>query len=235
MFRGIDANAQAMTALQQQQDVQANNLANTGTTGFRRDQVHFQEFREVLRGKEMTLPEAAVTVDPTPGALVRTDNPLDLGIEGRGFFAVQTPDGVRYTRNGTFQWDDKGGLVTGSGLPVLGTNGPLRKPDEAKGDVVVDKDGTLRVGGEVAGRLKIAHMAPGAVMSKIGGGLLTLTRGETVDGRSEVRQGALESSTVNSAREMVEMMNTLRLFEANQRSFRLQDEALGRAIQDLGR
>jgi flagellar hook-basal body protein len=86
MIRGIYSNAQAMSALMAKQDVQANNLANVNTHGFKKDRVIFDEFQEVLRGQQMSTPIARTSIDPKPGTLSRTDNTLDLAIQGDGFF-----------------------------------------------------------------------------------------------------------------------------------------------------
>jgi flagellar basal-body rod protein FlgF len=234
MLKGIYANAQAMTALMAKQDVQSNNLANVNSTGFKKDRVNFEEFQEILRGQQVSSPIARTSYDSGPGTLIRTDNPLDLAIQGDGFFSMETPAGVRYSRNGSFQWDPKGRLTDSSGRLVLGTGGPIQKKAEG-GTLTIEPNGTIAMGGEPIGQLKIVNFSPEAVLRKTGGGLMELTRGEAKAGDGRVSQGFVEASSVNSVQEMAEMINTLRLFEANQRSLRAQDEALGRAIQELGR
>lgn len=235
MLQGIHPNAQAMDALMRQQDAQANNLANVNTTGFQRDAVRFRGFEEVLRGRTVTAPRAESSFDRSPGVAQRTDNPLDLALEGTGYFTVETPEGPRYTRNGSFQWDAKGRLVDSGGRPLLGSAGPVRRPKEAKGFLAVDSEGRVTMGEADLGKLKLAHFGPGADLRKRGDSLLELRSGDLLPGRTTVKQGFLESSNVNSVREMAEMMNTLRLFEANQRALQVQGDTLGRAIQDLAR
>jgi flagellar basal-body rod protein FlgF len=234
MLRGIYANAQAMTALMAKQDVQSNNLANVNTTGFKKDRVNFEEFSEVLRGQQVSTPIARTSIDSTAGPSVRTENPLDLSIQGTGFFSVQTPEGPRYTRNGSFQWNEKGRLVDGGGRVVLGTGGPIQRREEG-GAIAIGPSGTISMGGEPIGQLSVVEFSKGARLRKVGDGLLEKMSGEPTPGRGRVMQGYLESSSVNSVQEMAEMINTLRLFEANQRALRYQDEALGRAISELGR
>ncbi|HMZ25979.1 MAG TPA: flagellar hook-basal body protein [Elusimicrobiota bacterium] len=235
MIRGIQANAQAMNALMLQQDVEAHNLANQNTTGFKRDRVRFELFSQILRGQETLSPKPVVTTERTQGALTRTDNPLDLALQGSGWFSVETPEGVRYTRDGSFKWDAAGRLVDAEGHPVQGASGALKLDPEAPGAVMVGRDGTLTAGSTPLGRLKITHFAPDAPLERGSGGRYAAGDTPAVAGASEVWQGYLESSTVNPVEGMVEMMSTLRLFEANQKAFRVQDESLSRALQELAR
>jgi len=235
MFRGIYANAKAMDALMVQQDVHANNLANVNTTGFKKDTVRFREFKEILRGQEVVVPEPETSFDRDTGPLVPTGNPLDLAVQGAGSFAVETPDGVRYTRNGCFQWDADGKLVDGGGRTVVGTGGVITRKTEASGPLTVQSDGTLTMGDTTLGRIKVVEFSKDSAFEKVGESLIRQTQGEAKTGKSQVIQGYLESSTVNSVREMADMTHTLRLFESNQKALRLQDEALSRAIQDLSR
>lgn len=232
MIRGIQANAQAMDALMRQQDVQAHNLANQNSTGFKADRVRHELFGRILQGQEVLAPRAVASLDTAQGPLARTDNPLDLALQGGGWFSVETPNGVRYTRNGSFAWDPQGRLVDAQGNAVQGASGAVRLDPEASGEITVERDGTVRAGSVDLGRIKITHFAPGAPLLRIDGGFAA-PEAQPIAGQSEVWQGYLESSTVNPVAGMVEMMGTLRLFESNQKAFRVQDDALGRAIQEL--
>ncbi|MBK8872053.1 MAG: flagellar basal-body rod protein FlgF [Elusimicrobia bacterium] len=234
MIRGIYSNAQAMSALMAKQDVQANNLANVNTHGFKKDRVIFDEFQEVLRGQQMSTPIARTSIDPKPGTLSRTDNTLDLAIQGDGFFAVETPQGTRYTRNGGFQWNDKGQMVDSAGRVVLGTGGPIVSRPEG-GAIGVGANGTVTMGGEVIGQLNVVEFGEKARLKKVGESLFEVSGGDAKPAHGQVIQGFLEGSSVNSVQEMADMISTLRLFEANQRSIKYQDEALGKAISELGR
>ena len=234
MLRGIYANAQAMAALMTKQDVESNNMANVNTTGFKKDRVNFQEFQEILRGQTVSTPVAQVSTDTQDGPLVRTENPLDLAIQGNGYFTVETPQGPRYTRAGSFQWNEKGQLVNSAGMVVEGSGGPIQKSAEG-GPVRISSDGKITMGENAIGQLNIVGFTKEARLKKVGEGLYEAVGGEPQTGHGRVVQGFLESSSVNSVQEMVEMMNTLRLFEANQKALRYQDEALGQAINELGR
>jgi flagellar basal-body rod protein FlgF len=234
MLKGIYANAQAMTALMAKQDVQSNNLANVNTTGFKKDRVNFEEFQEVLRGQIVSSPIARTSTESDQGTLVRTENPLDMAIQGNGYFMMETPEGPRYTRAGSFQWDAKGRLTDAEGRAVLGTGGPIQKSPEG-GPVRIGANGKVTMGPNEIGQLNIVGFTSEARLKKVGHGLYEAVGGEPKAAAGQVVQGFLESSSVNSVQEMADMINTLRLFEANQRSLRFQDEALGRAIQELGR
>jgi flagellar basal-body rod protein FlgF len=124
--------------------------------------------------------------------------------------------------------------VDGGGRVVLGTGGPIQRREEG-GAIAIAPSGTISMGGEPIGQLSVVDFSKGARLRKVGDGLLEKMSGEPKPGSGRVMQGYLESSSVNSVQEMAEMINTLRLFEANQRSLRFQDEALGRAISELGR
>lgn len=234
MLRGIYANAQAMTALMAKQDVQSNNLANVNTTGFKKDRVNFEEFQEVLRGQIVSTPVAKTSTDTEDGPLQRTENPLDMAIQGNGYFTLETPQGPRYTRAGSFQWNAKGQLTNSAGLIVQGSGGPIQKSPEG-GPVRIGTDGKITMGENAIGQLNIVGFTKEARLKKVGGGLYEAVGGEPQTSHGQVVQGFLESSSVNSVQEMADMINTLRLFETNQRSLRYQDEALGHAIQELAR
>lgn len=234
-MRGIQANAEAMNALMLKQDVEAHNMANQNTTGFKRDRVRFEQFDAVLQGKTAPVPKPAVSSEQAQGALTRTDNPLDLGIQGAGWFSVETPEGVRYTRDGTFRWDKSGRLVDADGHAVQGASGAIRLDPETPGPVTIDRSGRLKGAAGEIGQIKLTHFPANAPLVRLGRGRYAAGEAEPVKGESEVWQGYVEASTVNAVEGMADMMTTLRLFEANQKAFRLQDESLSRAIQDLAR
>jgi flagellar basal-body rod protein FlgG len=229
-MNGIRWNAEAMNALMTRQDVIANNMANASTVGFKREVVGFSRFEQTL-GAAIS---AGSKTDVNQGAFHETGNPFDLAVMGAGYFSVETPDGTRYTRDGSFSLDEKGYVVDHAGRKVVGTSGPIRITGDAS-DVTVQSDGRVMIDGEEKARLKIAHFSSDAVLQRSGDGLVGLASGEEVDGKSNLMQGFLESSNVNTVQEMVSMMDGLRLFESNQRALRLQDNALGQAISDLSR
>ncbi|MFQ3610414.1 MAG: flagellar basal-body rod protein FlgF, partial [Fimbriimonadales bacterium] len=225
---------------QKAQDVLANNLANLNTTGFKADRPVFQAVyeRQIYRWEgNGSAPIGSLSAgallsttftDFQPGALQITGNPLDVAIEGNGFFAIQTPQGVRYTRQGAFQLNAEGTLTTREGYPVLSQQGqPIRVPRAAS--LVIGEDGTLQANGTPIARLQIVQ----GELTKSPDGYFVgnATPAPTV----RLVSGALEMSNVNMVREMVSMIELIRAYESHQRVVQTHDETLGRAINDLAR
>lgn len=239
MIRGLYVAAEGMLARQKAQDVIASNLANANTTGFKADQPVFETTLErtlaVIDGRNHTrigpLSSGAVLsttyTDPSPGAIQDTGNPFDLAIEGEGFFVIQTPNGNRYTRNGAFGLNSEGMLVTRDGRPVLGTRGIIKIP--SKSEVSIVGDGQVSVNGAVIDRVLIVS---GSLTKEPSGWFV----GEAKPlSEPKIRSGALESSNVNIVREMVAMIEWMKVYEAHQKVIHAQDEALGRAVNEMAR
>lgn len=217
------------------QDQIANDLANASTPGYKPDRTSQRSFGELLLHNTATgAPVGSVSLgagldsvhtDLSQGPLRETGEPLDLALVGPGFLAVQTPAGVRYTRNGQLALDAQGRLVTSTGLPVLDA---ASRPIAVAGgeDMAVSADGTVRAGGRVAGKLALVSLT-GA--QKVGDSLFTGTPAADA-GATEVRPGWLEGSGIDAARAMIDMIASLRAFESNQRVIRTIDETLGRGI-----
>jgi flagellar basal-body rod protein FlgF len=239
MIRGLYVAAEGMLARQKAQDVIASNLANANTTGFKADQPVFETTLErtltITEGDNCTpigsLSSGAVLsatfTDLSPGAIQTTGNPFDMAIEGEGFFVVQTPNGERYTRNGAFSLNSEGMLVTRDGLPVLGTRGPIQIPPKL--ELFFGEDGQISAGGSVIDRLLIVN----GNLTKEPSGWFIGVAGTISE--PKVRSGALEASNVNIVREMVAMIEWMRVYEAHQKVIHAQDEALGRAVNDMAR
>jgi flagellar basal-body rod protein FlgG len=238
MNRGIYATATGMMAAQTQLDVVTHNLANAGTTGFKQDGVAFAErFERQLRangglgpaigslGSGATL-ESYYT-DFEPGPLKATSNPLDLAALGpKGLFAVQTPQGVRYTRDGSFKLNDAGQLANQAGYPVLDPRGmPIGIEG---GKVLIQEDGNVLVDGKEAGQIGIYD---GSFM-KVGDNLYESADAKAIEG-VQVKAGHLEGSNVNAIEAMTGMITLNRAFELAQKSIQQQDELMQRLIQSL--
>ncbi|MCX2497570.1 flagellar basal-body rod protein FlgF [Plesiomonas shigelloides] len=201
------------------QQVQANNLANVNTTGFRADLE--QASTELLRGAgyqtRALVGEQALGSDFSGGALQRTDRPLDVAIQGDGFFAVETPQGEAYTRAGNFTTNDAGELSV-NGHPLMGTDGPIVLPEYSQ--LTVGKDGTLSIvapnGGlmQEAGQLKLVNPKPDQI-AKSPDGLFRMLDNSSVpaDDGVQVASGYLESSNVNAVDAMIRNMTLARNFE----------------------
>jgi flagellar basal-body rod protein FlgG len=225
MERGLYIAAAGMVAEMVRQDQIANDMANAATPGYKADRSQQQSFSELLLQNSKTgqtvgplgqgpLITKQVT-DLSPEGLRDTGEPLDLGIAGNGYFAVQTANGVRYTRDGSFKSNGGGTLVDQLGNPVLGTD---RKPVKVAADGTVD---TTKVG---------AFALTG--VRKEGDALFTGTAAGQATG--EVRSGALEGSGVDAGRTMVDMIASLRAFEAGQKAIQTIDQSLGLAAQQVG-
>ncbi|MEW5701250.1 MAG: flagellar basal-body rod protein FlgF [Candidatus Zixiibacteriota bacterium] len=236
MLRGLSAAAAAMLPRIRRQEVSAHNLANASTAGFKRDLV----FEQLLDRAQSTRPgESAVqtglAIDFTPGTMEETGNALDLAIEGDGFFVVETDSGERYTRNGHFTVSADGVLTTPEGNTVQGKTGEIQLPP---GTVTIATDGGISVDGLNVGALRLVRFDDTSVLSRSSGSLFTIrdpVRQPEEDSSSLLRQGYLEQSNVAPVDEMVNMIDIVRGFEAVQKSILVQDESLGRAINELGR
>jgi flagellar basal-body rod protein FlgF/flagellar basal-body rod protein FlgG len=229
-------------------EVSAHNLANLNTAGFRGQQTTFQSLLAVSRPTVPNVLNLATNnfgvlegtrLDMTAGNLVETGNRLDAGIEGGGFFAIQTGRGTRYTRSGSFQVSSSGILVTAAGDPVLGdpalgTKAVINVP---AGAISIATDGTLSVNGAVAGRIRLVEFAPGTQLISEGGTLLDAPAGSAKPApQSALKQGALESSNVNSIASVVMLIGVERQAEMLQRAMSMFDGEFNRiASVDLAK
>lgn len=215
-------------------DATANNIANASTTGFHADRISFREALGTARSLDTAIVDSgAARVDHQPGAIVATDNPLDLALEGDGYFAVDTPGGPRYTRAGNFQLDEGRRLVTAEGHAVRGRDGaPLVIPAEAP-SVTVAADGTISAGSEVIGQLELVRFAPAQLTRE--GGTLLAARGAPAGGDPPVvRAGMLESSNVNVVRGVVDLVKVSRTYESLMRVIQGYHDVESRAARELG-
>jgi len=179
--------------------------------------------------------QLGIAVDFSPGQLARTDDPLDVAIDGDGYFVIQTDNGERFTRNGNFSVSPDGILVTSDGHPMQGLAGSVFLPD---GAITIGHDGNIEVDGLNVGRLRIARFADPTVLVRASSSLFMI--GDPIaqpedDPDSIIRQGFLELSNVNTIEELINMISMMRIYESDQRAVAIQDETLGRAINDLGR
>lgn len=212
----------------------SNNLANVSTTGFKAD---FNTFRSMpVFGEGLPTRAYAMTerpgVDLSSGTLVHTGRELDVAVHGKGWIAVQAPDGSEaYTRSGHMNVTANGQLVTHDGLPVIGDNGPIAIPPSQK--IEIAADGTISVQGQgqaanalnQVGRIKLVN--PGDEnMLKGNDGLFRSGDGipAPADANVQLLAGTLESSNVNAVEEMVNMMNLQRQFELQVKMMRTAEQ-----------
>jgi flagellar basal-body rod protein FlgF len=224
MDRGLYIAASGMLAEQIRQDQIANDLANASTPGYKGDRTAQRSFGELLLansangavvGRQSTAVQVdAIETDFSARPARETGEALDFAINGEGFFAVQTAQGVRYTRNGQFSLDPQGRLVTAQGDPVL----------DAAGRAIASTDGAVD-----PRRLGVVALTD---PRKEGDSLVSGTPAGAATGT--VRSGALEGSGADAARSMVDMIASMRAFEAGQKVIQAIDETLGQAVSKVG-
>ncbi|WP_352419433.1 flagellar hook-basal body protein [Proteiniborus sp.] len=176
-----------------------------------------------------------IATDYTAGIITETGNKLDFALQGDGFFKVQTPNGVAYTRDGSFTLDANGELVTNEGHAVLGQNGPIVLGQES---FEVNEYGDIIIEGQVEYNLDIVKIDNKEYLRKQGDNLYTTV--DNVDAQEarfdgQVLAGYLETSNVNTIKEMVNMITAQRSYESNQKVIQAQDQLLDKVVNELGR
>lgn len=264
MVRGLYTSASGALVAQANVDLIANNLANVNTGGFKRSLMQVGSVQTMPLYRVQTdpgqVPDSAVpgvpTITPvgplgfgsqvldTPtdfeqGTLEQTGNALDVAIQGKGFFAIQTPQGVRYTRDGNFERNAQGILVTQDGNLVLGQNGAITIPPD--GTVQIDAHGAISVqqAGQPAtqiDQLQLTQFANPTMLRPQGNNLFVDVGAQpSPDAQSAVSQGMLEKSNADVVRSMVDLITNERWFDANEKSIATQDTANQQVIEQVGR
>lgn len=260
MLKSLRIGARGLLAQVAKNDIIANNLANAATSGFKREIARFStsgtgvpangpspaavgaragggaDAGSVSPGAPVG-PQVSSVTDLTAGPVAHTGNPLDLAIDGNGFFVVEDGGAERYTRAGTFQLNDQGELVTGSGAVLQGTSGPLTV-DPTRGKPQFATDGTLSVGSNIVGRVRVVRFDKPSALERKGDNLFA-AKGESpteLDAQDvRVLPGVVEGSNVNAVREMINMISALRTYQASQKSIQASDQILDTMINRVGR
>ncbi len=230
MINKMNTISSAMQGRVQRQEIISNNLANINSIGFKRDAV----FEKVLNdASENTEGRMAAAVDFSQGALRETQNVMDAALQGPGFFTVQTPDGILYTRNGHFNISPDGDWILGQDQLVMGENGPI---NIAGKDVKISGSGEVFIDNVYKDTLQVVNFENPQQLIKYGHGFfMAKENAVAVEGSADIKQGFLEESNVNPIQEMVLLMTTLRYFEADQKALQSQDEVLRLAVNEVGR
>ncbi len=257
MERSLWTAATGMAAQQLNMDVIANNLANVNTTGFKRSRAEFQDLLYQTVNAPGTASSASTNLPSgiqiglgTRTAAIKrlfqqgdfkpTENPLDLVIEGQGFFKLVRPDGTNaYTRDGSFTVDENGNVVNSLGYQL---DPPITVPQDAKA-ITIGRDGTVtvRLADETVsqvGNIELASFINPAGLQSVGNNLFVATQasGDPIlgtpgqDGLGEISQGFLETSNVNIVAELVEMISAQRAYELNSRAVRAADDMLRKLV-----
>ncbi len=233
---GLIEGTETMIAQQHRMNQISNNLANVDTAGYKKEDVTFHEMLYTTNeGRNRVGKALKILTNHEKGAMEITNNPLDFAIDGQGFFKIQTPQGIRYTRAGNFHLNSEGQLLTPSGYLVLGGGGPLT----IKGtDVSIAADGSITVDNVPAGKLEVVNIDNLNGLEKEGNNMFRLAPGkarETAATGFSVKQGFVESSNVTLVTEMTNMLDLHRAYESQQKVIRTFDEIDGKAVNSVGR
>jgi flagellar basal-body rod protein FlgG len=256
MYTGLYTAVAGGLAQEKRLNVLTNNLANATTAGFKAEHTIFQGFLQPIVVGPVTvtgadgpvvtavdplaiqhtpsLPQVSVQTDFSQGPLQDTGNPLDLALEGKGFFVVENPAGqMCYTRQGTFSLNADGVLVTQQGLPVQGQQGAIT----IRGSKVeIDQTGQVFVNGKAVDRLKLVDISPTSGLEKAGDALFRAVGPDTVVQDASgvtVHQRVIEGSNSQLIRLMGSLIQTSRAYEAYQKVIQIFDETAGRAVNDV--
>jgi flagellar basal-body rod protein FlgF len=226
-----------------QLELVANNLANVNTDGYKADRTTFETFYESAltgqNGERTQGPSGGVYVstsgaafDRSSGPVQQTGAPLDVAIEGNGYFVIKTEQGERYSRSGSFTIDAQGQLVSAHGNPVLGKGGPINVSGSnphilANGDVVADD--------ETVGTLRVVKFGAGRALFKHGNGLFASRQGAKPRDVEELAlsERSVEGSNVQPIAEMAYLVVLQRAFDAAIMAMQRDDEATERLIQEI--
>jgi flagellar basal-body rod protein FlgG len=259
MIRSLWIAKTGLDAQQTNLDVISHNLANVSTNGYKRQRAVFEDLlyqnlrqpgaqstqqTQIPSGLQLGVGVRTISTEHihTQGSLQRTENPLDIAINGQGFFQIQMPDGtLAYTRDGAFQRDSTGQLVTSSGYPV---SPAITIPQDAI-SITISRDGIVSVtqAGQAAptqvGNLQLATFINNGGLQSVGENLYLETASSGTptpntpgsNGAGLLNQGLVETSNVNVAEELVSMIQTQRAYEMNSKAVQTSDAVLGRLTQ----
>lgn len=229
-------------ALARELDVIANNMANVNTNGFKARSSRFAEYlmpkasADAFPSPDRRLSyviDAGTPVDFSTGSIDRTGNPLDAAINGDAFFAVQTPAGERYTRNGAFQLNPQGQLVNSDGFPVLGDNGPIAFDPQESG-AEIGADGTVTTSQGQRGRIRLVRFDnPQALVNEGANLFSSAAPAQAAGATSRIQNGAVERSNVKAVVEMTRLMEVNRSYSSVASTVSRIDELRRTAIQRL--
>jgi flagellar basal-body rod protein FlgF len=228
--------------LRHKMDVLANNMANVNTAGYKRDTLQFEEYlmpvaeMSDVKGKDARL---SFVTDPSvyrsfeQGAFQQSGNELDLAISGDAWFVMQSPDGERYTRNGQLQLNADGELVGPSGLPILGTGGPITiGPDET--GIEIAKDGTISTDQGTRGQIRLVSFENNNAMTKQGAMLFASPEAPQDAEDATIHQGFVEKSNVKPVIEFTRIVETVRAYTTVSQALQQTQDLRRDAIERLG-
>lgn len=221
----------------------AENMASGSVTAFKRQNFTLQSVPAGLpnaasqTGNKFHMPALRGGTNFEQGQLYPSGEKTDMALDGPGFFEVRMPDGsAAYTRNGEFKVSSDGFLITKHGHQVMSENGPVELDIKNRDAISISTTGEIIQGRNRKGSLKIVEFDDTQKLSQLGGGLFLATDPNIVSQKAEntsVYQGTLESSNLSPMTEMAEMINVMRMFEANQKIVQMNDDRMEKAITNL--
>lgn len=263
--KGIFSAVSGAMAQSSRLDTIANNLANVNTTGFKKDRQVFSEYLSTYERPDMhnTVPRIPASIESfydmqggdnayvnpagtftnfEQGLLRSTGSAMDIAIEGKGFFEVATPEGVRWTRNGALQVDGNGVLTTKEGHAVLraGQGDPAQRAIQVTGrNITISQAGEIFDGGNNVGKLALVEFGNADELQKQGSSLYALKAnavgGPVTAREAKIHQGFVEGSNVNVVEEMTDMITANRVFEATQQAIKGHDQMDDKLINTVGK
>ena len=217
----------AMGSIQQEKsmDVIANNIANAATPGYKRSVVQFEDYMSQSSYTRLD-----------QGRIRSTDNPLDISVNGKGFLRVQTDQGVMYTRAGNLTVNKENQLATQDGWPVLGQSGPILL-DEARKELRIERNGQVFDGDNQVDTLDLVEFDPETRLEKSSYGYFKAAQGDprpVEEGKSTIEQGSLEEANFGIVEEMARMIETMRIYEAYQKTMKFFEQQDSQLTAKLG-
>jgi flagellar basal-body rod protein FlgF len=231
------AAASGLRARMESLDMLGNNLANASSSGFKMDREFYSLYSSGNEEDNTTL--ATIDrewIDLAQGTIQSTGRPLDIALDGKGFFVVSGPSGPLYTRNGSFQLAPTGAVISKEGYALQLSNGtPLRL--QSAEALNISEDGTVIQGGQILGKLNIVDVPTGDSIVKKGATYFRAVdpTKQLVSARAEVRQHALENSNVNTAESAVRMVSIMRQFEMLQKAISIGSDMNRKASEEVAR
>lgn len=223
------------SGLMREMQTVANNIANSATTGFRQEGLIFSEYvKSVEGGSSLSMGQANIkNTSFAQGALSQTGGQFDFAIEGDGFFLIETPNGERLSRAGSFSPNAEGDLVTPDGLRVLDAGGaPLFVPVDA-GDIAVASDGTVSVDGAPLGQIGLVQPLDAGNMVREDGVMFRADEGWEPAENARVLQGFVEGSNVNAVLQITRMIEVQRAYELGASFLEAEDERIRAALTSI--
>lgn len=229
----------SMDAMVRQQERIANNLANAGTIGYKRDRSFTETLNEFLDAEQAPRSDRnhGQWASMEQGALEKTGNPLDVALKGDGFFVLADAEtgAQRYSRAGRFEVDVDGFLRDPAGFQVEGADGPIQIPPNAA-DIEIKQDGEILADGQSIGRLRVVTFEDPKALVRLDAAAFDAADQEPEDVETpSIAQGHLEQSNIDPIHEMTAMIEHFRLFETQQKVLQTNDQVLGSVVRDLGK